>query len=372
MTLVLTILFFIVLLVLGFLGWFFLIYVKVPPLNIPKEASTEEKFEILNSYLVSLHQSRKFNGAILIAKNREPLFMETYGYTDFSKQVELSAQSSFRLASLSKQFTAAGILILVAQQRLRLDDRVEEYLLGFPFKDVSIRHLLNQCSGFEDQYLNLAKKYKRDVGDLLSLSKAIELMIKYPPKVYAPPNSIYQYSNSNYILLAGIIEKITGFSFEEFMRQELFEPLNMKNTRVWNLFSLDKKFPNKTDSFEDAFGTCKPLKPSFIDGVAGDGGVFSSIEDFLIWDKFWDENPLIPQEIIAEAFLKPALTNGEQSNYGFGWLLTESGMVHDGSWLGARTFISRNIENKTCVVVLDNSSNLHFDHLMHQINKLSY
>ncbi|MEM1124992.1 MAG: serine hydrolase domain-containing protein, partial [Bacteroidota bacterium] len=183
-------------------------------------------------------------------------------------------------------------------------------------------------------------------------------------------NEKYQYSNTNYILLARTIEVVSGLSFEAYMQKELFTPLGMSNTRVWNLLSKDKTFKNKTDDFDNARGNPKALTPTFVDGVAGDGAVFSSAKDMFLWDKFWYGNPLIGQENLQEAFKKPTLNDGTISDYGFGWIITEKGMWHDGAWLGARTVIIRNTEHKNCLVVLDNSANVFFDEILKALKVL--
>jgi CubicO group peptidase (beta-lactamase class C family) len=354
---------------LGFLAWFFFIFIKVPPLKIDTQLSLKKKMSAIDNYLYDLNTQRKFNGAVLILRNEQVLLMNTYGYTDYSKKVKLNSQSSFRLASLSKQFTAAGMMLLKTQGKVDFDDKVHKHLNGFPYQSITIRQLLNHTSGLPDIYFDLAKQHKDEVGEILTISKVVELINTYKVKTITSPNEKFNYSNTNYVLLAAIVEKVSNQSFESFMKSELFTPLGMKNSRIWNLCSVDKLFENKTDSFEDAFGKCEPLKPSFIDGVAGDGAVFSSIEDFVIWNKFWDRNELIPNDIMQEALLNPVLNDGSHSNYGFGWLLDKDEILHNGSWLGARTFILRNKQEGINIVILDNSSNLHFDHLVMTLNK---
>ena len=144
----------------------------------------------------------------------------------------------------------------------------------------------------------------------------------------------------------------------------------MQNTRVWNLASKEPRFDNKTSDFRNLFGTSSAINPSFIDGVAGDGAVFSSVKDFVTWDKFWYKNKLIGEDHLKEAFTKPVLNNGQTSNYGFGWVITDYGMWHNGAWLGANTMIIRNTEKKDCLVILDNSSNTHFQKIVNQLYTL--
>ncbi|AXT54259.1 beta-lactamase family protein [Aquimarina sp. MMG015] len=350
--------------VIGFFVWFFVFYLQVPALKIPKDASQTERVTQIDKWLEQLHTDRKFNGGVLITKEGIPLLAKTYGFTNVSRNIKLTNKSSFRLASVSKQFTASGIMLLKERKQLDYDDLVSTYIPEFPYKRVTIRHLLNQTSGVPDAYMSLAEKNKDSI-DILTNQIAINLLVQNHPKVNFEPNEKYQYSNTNYILLARIIEIISNQSFEDFMSERIFTPLGMKNTRVWNLLSKDTTFKHKTDGFEDMAGEVREIKPTFIDGVAGDGAVFSSIEDFVIWDQFWYQNDLISEENLKEAFKKPTLNNGKKSNYGFGWvILSEDTVMHNGVWLAANSYFVRNTKKKTSFVLLDNSSNLFFNKII--------
>lgn len=339
----------------------------VPDLELTTAISNPKSSTELDQWLSTLESEGLFNGGILLAKEGTPVFMKTYGYTDHRRTSRLSTSSSFRLASVSKQFTAFGIMLLEDKGLLDYDAPVTKYIPKFPYATVTVRHLLNMTSGIPDGYLQLADQHKLTIGNVLSIQEAVSLLCTYPSKA-ALPNSWYKYSNSNYILLAGIIENVSGQSFEAYMQQAIFDPLEMKNTRVWNLLSTDKTFPNKTLGFEKQGEQYLPMHPTYIDGVSGDGGIFSSLEDFLIWDQALYTNTLLPQEKLNEAFIAPTLTDGTVSNYGFGWALSDEVMQHSGGWLAARTYIYRNTKTKTCLVILDNSANaLHFNSIQEKL-----
>ena len=351
--------------------WYVTTQTSIPKLELPEGASVTEHISEVDGWFEQLYQKDKFNGAVLIVKNGTPLLAKGYGYTDHTKTEKITPKSSFRLASVSKQFTATGIMILKEQGKLKYDDLVTKFIPNFPYKDVSIRHLLNHTSGFPDSYMGLAENNKDNIP-VLTNEIAIQLVIENAAPAYAAPNVEYAYSNTGYILLAYLIEVISQQSFEAFMQESLFDPMGMKNSRVWNLVSKDKTFANKTWSFTKSKGKVTELKPTFIDGVAGDGSVFSSIEDFLIWDDFWYGNSIISNESIQEAFKAPILSSGQPSNYGFGWGLPSNSVVsHNGSWLGARTAIVRNMDKKICIVLLDNSTNRHIGEIMDQLNSLN-
>lgn len=348
------------LITIGFFVWFFVFFLQVPELDIPKNSSEKEKIVLIDNWLDQLNSERKFNGGILITKDGKPTFKKTYGFTNSKKTEQLNTNSSFRLASISKQFTASAIMLLKEKELINYDDLVSKYISNFPYDTVTIRHLLNQTSGIPDSYLDLAKNAKDDIG-ILTNEKAIELIVENKPKANFKPNDKYAYSNTNYIALARIIELVSNQSFENFMEVNIFIPLGMNDTRVWNLISEDKTFKGKTDGFENLAGEIREIKPTFVDGVTGDGGVFSSINDFVKWDEFWYENKLLSNENLEEAFKRPTLNNGEKSNYGFGWvIINENVVMHNGAWLAANTYFERNTKKKTSFVLLDNSSNLFF------------
>jgi len=357
----------IIVVIIGFIVWFFVFFLSVPELNISKSSTQEEKMLLTDEWLERLHSEKKFNGGVLIIREGRPMLAKTYGFTNSSKNEQLNVNSSFRLASTSKQFTASAIMLLNERDSIHYDDLVSQYIPNFPYQEVTIRHLLNQTSGIPGSYIDLAKDAK-DKIEILTNEKVLDLIIENKPKANFKPNDQYEYSNTNYIILARLIELVSGRTFESFMRENIFIPLEMNDTRVWNLISKDKTFKGKTDGFKDFAGEIRDVKPTFIDGVAGDGGVFSSINDFIIWDNFWYGNKLISDKSLEEAFERPTLNNGEKSNYGFGWLIiNEDVAVHNGAWLAANTYYIRDRKKQNSFVILDNSSNLFFDKIIKNI-----
>ena len=345
------------------------ILLKVPAIKLSDKMDRAQKIEALDQWLTDLNERQKFNGVVLLIVNDQIILEKGYGYTDYTQTEQLTLQSSMRLASVSKQFTAAGIMALHDQGKLNLDDEVSAHIDGFPYEGVSIRHLLNQTSGVPDNYFALGKANIKP-GSFLTLAKATELIIAKNAPAISVPNAKQSYSNTNYMLLARIAELVSGQSFENYMQSAIFTPMGMKNTRVWTAVSPDKTFPNKTEGFT-LFNAKKPkpVELTVIDGVAGDGSVFSSIEDFKIWNKFWTENPIISQETLAQAFKAPTLNDGSKSDYGFGWILTDRGNWHNGGWLAARSFIARQEEKGIVLVVVDNSLRFNINSIIAELTK---
>ncbi|MFY7671929.1 serine hydrolase domain-containing protein [Tenacibaculum sp. MEBiC06402] len=351
--------------------WAFNKMANIDELEINSKDTPTEKLEKVDKWLSNLQKDNKFNGAVLLIKNDSVLLKKTYGFTDYTRKEKLSTKSSFRLASVSKQFTGVGIMILKEQGKLNFDDSITKFLPSLPYKNVTVRNLLNHTSGIPDAYMGFPNKYEKEIGDALTITKMVELLAKENLPLVKEPNEVYSYNNTGYVLLAAIIESISGKSFEEFMQAELFDKLEMKNTRVWNLVSADSTFPNKTWSFENVLGETEELRPGVLDGIAGDGGVFCSIDDFVKWNQFWYDNNLLSESTMQEAFKVTRLNNGTEVKYGFGWsIFNENAHAHNGSWLGARTSFLRNIKLKNAIVVLDNSASMNVDGIVNQLVKV--
>lgn len=181
-------LFFVLLLVIAYGVWVWS-WFRTPALIVPVTSTDADRRDAADCWLTALHAKKRFNGAILILKDGKPLLMKTYGFTDHTKQQPLTNQSSFRLASVSKQFTAAGVLLLIERGVLESDAPVGDYLEGFPYNGVTTRHLLNQTSGVPDNYLSLAEEHHDEAGDVLSVEKAVELITRYPGVATLPGNA---------------------------------------------------------------------------------------------------------------------------------------------------------------------------------------
>ncbi len=335
-----------------------------PPIEFSLKDSQSTRIEKAEAWQERLFDNQSFNGAILVIKDGEVLISKCSGYTDPTKDLKLTPQTSMRLASVSKQFTAAAILVLVQQERIGLDDLVSSHLEDFPYGDVTVRHLLNMTSGIPDCYMELAESHKGDVDECLKISDVTNLIAKYPPAREGSVNEFHSYSNTSYVLLAAIVESVSNSSMEDFMARELFGPLGMKNSRIWNLVSEDSSFEGQAKSF---FASQVEV-PGFLDGVAGDGAVFCSLDDFVLWDQFWRGNDLVSPELMKQAFERPTLADGSLSDYGFGWVIEGDGHWHNGAWLGARSYTYQ--DEDFFVVIVDNSSSLIVDSMGSELRRI--
>ena len=308
----------------------------------------------LRALLSDAYEAGTFNGAVVICKDGDIEFEEYFGVKDAGGDT-LTRTSAFRLASLSKAYTAAGVLRLCDQGKLDLDGPVQAVMPEFPYADVTPRHLLNHTSGIADMYLDAAETNKDSLAPLLTISEVVD-MVNTQPWPKRPAGEVFEYSNTGYVFAAGLIEHVSGQTFEEFMRTELFEPMGMANTRVWNLTSADSTFEGKTSGFEWVQGKRIPVEPMWVDGVAGDGAVFTCGADLIKWERFWWQgNPRINDELLKAAFANPTTADGQITDYGLGWDLGEGVQFHTGGWLAASTYIIRIPSERVMAVAYSNA-----------------
>lgn len=356
--------FFIAILSITIIIWFlWSLESYIPSFQKLKNENDNSIYISIKKWLLLLSKKSKFNGIIYFEEDREIIDLKI-GYKSHLKDKLINDNTSFRLASVSKNFTAFGIMLLRKEKKINYDTPLNDVIKNFPSQKVTIRHLLNQTSSITVDYIKLAKKNKYSKNYILSIADATTLICNNTTKENINPLSFYLYNNSNYILLARVIELTSNLSFEEFMYEKVFKELDLQDTFVWNLLSktdLTKKV-NVATGFE-AYLKSKPIfiKPNWIDGVAGDGAVFSSLNDLKKWLQIWDGNKLLNKSDLQEAFKRPLLSDGTFSNYGFGWVIGDDFVWHNGKWLANNSLLIKSLKKHKNLIVIDNSTNIRFD-----------
>ncbi|CAH0994870.1 D-aminopeptidase [Emticicia aquatica] len=324
-----------------------------------KAQPSHSQIVILDSALVKLHEKSMFNGVVLIAQDGKTLYKKALGIANIQTQEALSVQSSFNLASISKQFVAMMTMILQEQGKLQYDDKVQKFLPSFPYKHISIRQLLTHTSGLPE-YFDLAIRYNNTL-DTLNNEKMLQLFSHLKPKLNFESGSKWEYCNTGYIILALIIEKTSGMKIEDFFKKHITQPLSLTNTYVYYLNMQSPLSVNiqRVYGFERKNGKNYLNDLIRLDGVIGDGNIYSSAEDLLKWEQALYTTKLVSAKTLKEAFSPVKLNNGKTYNYGFGWFIEKNGNIlnHTGSWVGFLNSIERNLEKKTTVIILTNSSN---------------
>jgi N-acyl-D-amino-acid deacylase len=315
------------------------------------------KLDRVDDWLQILYRRDLFNGTVLIAKDGEIRFERHYGYADLDGSVALTSHSSFSLASLSKQFTAMGMMLLAHKGRLALDDAVAAYLPELAgYRGVTIRHMLHHTSGLPD-YMELAEQYG-DGKAVITAPGVVALLERYrPPSVFRPGEQ-FEYSNTGYALLEEILTRVSGASYPDFMRAEIFDPLGMDDSAAFNLASKECTLRSRVFGLRRTyagFGRKVSCDLNYLDGVYGDGGIYASAGDLARWDTALRNGALIPAEIYQQAYVSGRLNNGAATGYGFGWGIESSGVVaHWGNWQGFTTYIRRDLDSNSLLVVLSN------------------
>ncbi len=317
-----------------------------------------------------------FNGAILLAKNGEIVFEDYRGFINFKTKELITANSTFHLASISKTFTAMTILRLMEQKKLTLEDQVSKYLNGFPY-NITIKNLLSHRSGLPKydhfmagtrSYISRKKNkrgkwisytiYVKDPISLTGMSNNYDLLrylVELRPALESTPNRRYSYSNTNYALLALIIEKITGQTYPKFMKDSVFTPLGMRDTYVFSIMDTANYVPSY--NYNKA-----PFPLEKLDCIYGDKNIYSTVRNLLLWDRALYLGTFISTQTLALSFEPMSNETRGFKNYGLGWHLFNKPpdpliVYHNGWWHGNNTVFKRLISDTATVIILGNKFN---------------
>lgn len=314
--------------------------------------------------------SRSPGAAVLVIQNGHSVFEHGYGVADLRTLHKIDEHTNFRLASVTKQFTAMAIMLLVHDGKLRYDENLTEVFPEFPAygKTITIRNLLNHTSGLLDYEDIMAKQYGNTPDDQIPQihDAGVLALLEKERTTKFPPGSRWAYSNSGYCVLAMVVEKISGESFGGFLRDRIFKPLQMTNTIAYE--------KGKNEVANRAFGHTREsdgwheTDQSSTSATLGDGGVYTSLADLARWDAALRENSLLsgnemqPALVAVKPTSAPAAENGHPVSYGFGWFLDpykgHARMWHYGETVGFRTSIQRFPKDSLTVVVLCNRADL--------------
>ena len=316
-------------------------------------AQQAEKLDSIYSYL---YQTGRFNGTVLYAEKGRVIFKKAYGVADFRTKEPLTTKSAFNLASVTKQFICAGIMILSDRGLLQFDDPIQQYLPELPYANITIRNLMTHTSGITEYF----EPYFRVHGttDTLTNDKALSLYSSSKPPLDFETGSKWEYCNTNYLFLASIIERVSKMPLERFLDKEIIQPLQLKNTYLYNV-TMSVRPANHVVGFSDINGRKQLNDLNYIDGVQGDGNLYSSAEDLLKWEQQLYKSKLVKHATMQQAFLPVRLKDGSNYPYGFGWFIDKESEVfhHTGSYGGFYNTICRDVKNNRTLIVLSSASN---------------
>ncbi len=341
--------------------------------EVSTRAFTDEDLLFYQDTITKLLLSQHFNGSVLLAREGEVLFSHSFGFADFRNDAPLTTKTPFQLASISKTFTATATLMLHDRGKLHLDDPVAKHIPEFQYPDITIRHLLSHTSGLHN-YMYLLERYWDEARPPTN-EDVLDLFTEYPMYLNFRPGTRFDYSNTGYAFLGLLIERVSGKTFASFMHEEIFDPLGMKHTFVY-----DPGLPEGTPK-ERAFGfrrwgNTHIIIPDVVhDGVMGDKGIYSDIHDLYRWDRAIAEGSLLSDSLWHTAFKHTRLVNNRTVRYGMGWRLQsymgKAVAHHPGRWNGFRTSLKRFVDDDATLILLSNN-NRNITHLVEALQNILF
>jgi CubicO group peptidase (beta-lactamase class C family) len=317
---------------------------------------------MLTSLMDSVYRQGNYNGMILVAENGNVVFRKAYGRISYDSGRILTPESEMQLASVSKPITAVAIMMLAERGQLNYDDNLNLYFPKLKYSGVTIRHLLNHTSGIPD-YINDTHRFNRQIyrqKNLLSNQDLLDYLVRQRPRVHFAAGADHHYSNTGYALLALIVEQTSGMSFRDFLQKNIFDPLGMSQTY---LYSADKHTKMLRDQ--------EPL-----DGVLGDKGVFSTVDDLLKFDQALHSERLVSAQTLETAYKEGVTNRLERFGYGYGWRILrpdfeEPVIYHKGLWQGANPMFIRFVNcNRVIISLHEPQRGMHGWELVWGINKV--
>jgi CubicO group peptidase (beta-lactamase class C family) len=302
-----------------------------------------------------------FNGGLIIAKNGDVIFERYQGKRNIREKDSINASTPLHIASTSKTFTATAILRLVQENKLSLDDTLQKFFPGFPYHGITIKMLLNHRSGLPN-YLYFMSNNKWGIlpngkwnRQYASNQDVIQMMYDKIPDRTGSAGGRFNYCNTNYLLLATIIEKVTGLSFPEYMSQKLFKPLQMNDTYVFTLKDTLTATPTFTHD-----GTY--WQYDFLDATYGDKNIYTTPRDLLKWDQALYTDQVLQPALRDSAFKAYSFERPSVHNYGLGWRLQllpngKKIVYHFGKWHGSNASFARLLDEQVTIIILGNRFN---------------
>jgi CubicO group peptidase (beta-lactamase class C family) len=292
--------------------------------------------------------------AVLVIDNGQVIFRHGYGLADVESNTPVTPRTNFRMASVSKQFTATSVMLLADEGRVSIDDTLDQFFPGFPAygKHITVRHVLNHTSGLPD-YEDLVPE-----GTTLQLhDRDVLKIILDTDKPLFEPGTRYKYSNTGYSLLALMVEQVADQPFHTFVHDRIFKPCGMDRSAVY-IRGLNE-VQDRAFGHNMRDGQWVRDDQSVTSAVLGDGGIYSSIDDLTRWVAALHEERLLKPQTY-KAMYTPPLIDGKSTGYGFGWRIdTYKGQTrihHTGSTRGFSLCLQRFPERNAAVIVLINNS----------------
>jgi len=338
-------------------------------LLLPLAALSQKNYsELIDNYMQANFTAADFNGNVLVAKSGKLIYQKAFGYRNYNTKTLLDNNSVFELASVSKQFTAMGILILKEKGKLALTDTLRKFFPDLPYSGVTIQNLLTHTSGLPDYMAAMDSSW--DHKKIAFNDDMIRFLATEKVQANFDHDKKWEYSNTAYAILASIIEKVSGLSYKDYMRKNIFEPLGMNHSQVYNTRRSTK------DTIADyAYGfvysdslkryiTPDSLKAYdfviYLDGIVGDGTINSTTGDLLKWDRALKNHALLNEAAQNQMFSPQSVMDTiNKVYYGYGVTVGKDQfgnfISHSGDWPGYATNLARYIVKDFTIIILSNN-----------------
>lgn len=305
------------------------------------------------------------NGAVLYAEQGKVVYENAFGYRKLTgrHRDSLRVDDAFQLSSDSKMFTAEAVMLLYAQGKLDYDDDVKKYIPELPYEGITVRHLLNHRSGLP-RYDAMADEFWPDRSKPFSNEEMIKMLAERKPERYAAPDVTFFYNNINYALLASVVERVSGQHFEDFMHDNIFEPLGMDDSFIFSMrddTSVSLYMNTPVQGHTMYRNGPEVMQNDYLNGVMGDKIMFSTVDDIYKFLVALDYDLLLPDSIQSEAFEPGSEAWKHDENYGFGWRMSHNhpnAYYHFGWWKGYRSVIICDVVLNRKLIVLTNTTHL--------------
>ncbi len=325
-------------------------------LSLAACAQTDDRMQKIET-LMQRYQGDAPGASLLVIQDGKPVVRRAFGYADLEHHVQATPETDYRLASMTKQFTAASILLLRQDGKLSLDDSVRKWLPELPQSDqaITIDDMLRHASGLIDYEDLIPSGTKGQVSD----TDVLKLLSK-ESRLYFSPGTSYRYSNSGYVLLGLIVERASGESLPQFLKDRIFDPLHMAHTLMYE-HGHGPEVPNRAYGYSMIGGKWVQTDQDTTSATRGDGGIYSNIDDLMKWDAALYDNRLLNDESRKLAFSPHNKVIGETDVdwYGYGWRLHHDQsrgdeIWHSGESIGFRNVILRWPKQHLTVILLSN------------------
>ncbi|MFI5187207.1 MAG: serine hydrolase domain-containing protein [Chitinophagales bacterium] len=299
----------------------------------------------------ALLSNRNFNGGVLIAKGASIIYEEYKGYKNPQTKAPLDTNSAMHIASVSKNFAAAAVLKLAQDGRVNLSDSLSKFFPNFPYSGVTVKMLMNHRSGLPN-YVHYLERMGWDKNQYVTNSDVLNSLYTMHPAPEFRAGTRFSYSNTNFVLLAMIVEKLTGMPYPDYLKKNFFEPLQMNDTYVFSL-------SDSITAIKSYKANGSTWKWDFLENTYGDKNIYTTPRDLLKWSLALSEGKIMNQALLDSAFTPYSFERPGVHNYGLGWrlLMLKNGkkvIYHNGRWHGSNAAFAKLTDEDITIIIIGN------------------